>query len=227
MKRLALALVLLVAPAAGAHEAHPGDAHGAAEAAHEAPAEAPLFEPPAPGSYELPAIDRVREHVLLDEQGLPARLPALAPGQVAVVSFVYASCPEAHGCPLALATVQRLDRALARRPALAARVSLVTVSFDPARDTPARMAELRERMAPATAWRFLTASDAAALAPVLEDYGQRVVALVDAEGADTGLLLHVLKVFLLDDSLRIRNVYSAGLLDARLLVNDVETVLAE
>ena len=38
---------------------------------------------------------------------------------------------------------------------------------------------------------------------------------------------HVLKVFLLDESLRIRNVYSAGLLDARLLLNDVETVLAE
>jgi cytochrome oxidase Cu insertion factor (SCO1/SenC/PrrC family) len=106
-------------------------------------------------------------------------------------------------------------------------VSLVTVSFDPARDTPARMAERRQRMAPATAWRFLTAPDAAALAPVLEDYGQRVVPLVGAEGADTGLLLHVLKVFLLDESLRIRNVYSAGLLDARLLLNDVETVLAE
>jgi cytochrome oxidase Cu insertion factor (SCO1/SenC/PrrC family) len=213
LKRLALALALLAAAAAGAHE--------------EAPAATPLFEPPPPGSYELPPIDQVREHELLDEQGLPARLPGLAPGQAAVVSFVYASCPEAHGCPLALATVQRLDRELARRAELSGRVRLVTVSFDPGRDTPAHMAELRDRLAPAGAWQFLTAPGRAALAPVLEDYGQRVAALVDAEGVETGILQHVLKVFLLDDRLRIRNVYSAGLLDARLVLNDVETVLAE
>lgn len=213
MKRLALAVALLAAPAAGAHE--------------EAPAATALFEPPPAGSYELPPIDQVREHELLDERGLPARLPALAPGQVAVVSFVYASCPEAHGCPLALATVQRLDRELARRAALASRVRLVTVSFDPTRDTPARMADLRQRLAPATGWRFLTAPDPVALAPLLADYGQDVMALVDARGGETGLLQHVLKVFLLDDRLRIRNVYSAGLLDARLLLNDIETVLAD
>jgi cytochrome oxidase Cu insertion factor (SCO1/SenC/PrrC family) len=146
---------------------------------------------------------------------------------VAVVSFVYASCPESHGCPLALATLQRLDRELARREALASRVRLVTVSFDPARDTPGRMADLRKRLAPATAWQFLTAPDEAALAPVLADYGQDVMALVDIRGGETGVLQHVLKVFLLDDQLRIRNVYSAGLLDARLLLNDIETVLAD
>jgi hypothetical protein len=34
-------------------------------------------------------------------------------------------------------------------------------------------------------------------------------------------------VFLVDDSRRVRNVYSSGFLDVRLLVNDALTVLGE
>jgi cytochrome oxidase Cu insertion factor (SCO1/SenC/PrrC family) len=184
-----------------------------------------LYEPPPPGSYELPPIERVAEHGLLDAEGLPASVPGLEPGQVAVVSFVYSSCGE--GCPLALATLQRLDRLLAERPELAGRVRLVTVSFDPARDRPERMAELRAHLAPRGDWRFVTAPDAAALAPVLSDYGQGVVRFVGPDDAETGVLGHVLKVFLVDESLRIRNVYSLGLMDARLIRNDIQTVLAE
>jgi hypothetical protein len=37
---------------------------------------------------------------------------------------------------------------------------------------------------------------------------------------------HVLKVFLVDDTRAIRNVYSTGFLDIRLMLNDAETVLA-
>lgn len=220
----AVAGVVAVASAAWGH----GAGHGTAPDA-DAPAGVgtPLFEAPAPGTYDLPAVDRVSEHALRDTDGRPASLPALAPGEVALVSFVYGSCADASGCPLALATVQRLDRRLAAAPAeLAGRVRLVTVSFDPDRDTPARMAEIREHMAPRTDWRFLTAPDRGALAPVLADYGQDVVRLVDAEGAEVGLLRHVLKLFLVDDALRVRNVYSAGLLDERILWNDLRTVLA-
>lgn len=206
--------------------AAPGLGHDGEDHAPPAPIEAPerLYEPPPPGSYELPAIGRVSEHRLVDHRGEPALCPDVAPGRVAVVSFVYGNCGDA--CPLALATLQRLDRAVAARAGLAEHVQLVTVSFDPARDGPARMAELRGSLAPRGAWRFLTAPDAAALEPVLADYGQRVVRLLDADGAETGLLQHVLKVFLVDESLRIRNVYSTGLMDPRLILNDIETVLA-
>lgn len=213
-------LVLVSVLVAGPVRAHDGP-HVAAPA----PGEAPLFEPPAPGSYELPPIGRVGEHAMLDDQGATTRLPGLATGQVAVVAFVYASC--GHSCPAALATLQRLDRDLAARDDLAGRARLTTVSFDPERDSPARMRTLRESFAPRSDWRFLTASGPAMLEPVLADYGQRVTRLVDTEGADTGVLQHVLKVFLLDDRRRIRNVYSAGLMDPRLVLNDIETVLAD
>jgi cytochrome oxidase Cu insertion factor (SCO1/SenC/PrrC family) len=68
--------------------------------------------------------------------------------------------------------------------------------------------------------RWLTAPDTAALAPVLADFGQRV------ERDDAERLSHVLKVFLVDGRGDVRNVYSTGLLDPRLVAADVETLLA-
>jgi protein SCO1 len=154
-------------------------------------------------------------------------LPGLARGQVAFVSFVYRGCHQASGCPFALAEMQKLDRALAAEPALAARVRLVSVSFDPLGDTPQRMAELRSALAPRSDWRFLTARDPAQLAPVLDDYGQDALRLVDPQGSPTGLIRHVLKVFLVDERGGVRNIYSAEFLRTDLLLADVRTLLLE
>jgi hypothetical protein len=83
------------------------------------------------------------------------------------------------------------------------------------------MSVLRRSLAPRARWRFLTAPDQTALRPVLDDFGQ------DAVRADGQVASHVLKVFLVDGRRRIRNVYSTGFLDPRILVNDLLTVLAE
>jgi cytochrome oxidase Cu insertion factor (SCO1/SenC/PrrC family) len=210
-------LLLLAAPPSRGH----GGPH--AEAADEgAP---PLaYELPAAGSYELPPILRVADHELLDSDGARARILDLAPGEVCFVSLVYLACHDAGGCPLALATLLRLDRALAAHPELARRVRLATVSFDPARDRPADLARLREGLAPRSRWRFLTASGEAELAPVLEDFGQDKDLLPAAAG-EPERLGHVLKVFLVDSRGDVRNVYSTGFLDHRLLLRDAETLL--
>ncbi len=212
----AFLLCALIYTGALAHETH-----------EELPEPTPLlYEPPAPGSYELPTIDRVEEHVLLGEGGATVSLPGLQQGQVAIVSFVYRSCADAHGCPLALAVLRRLDRALAREPALAAQVRLLTVSFDPERDTPERMSELRRLMQPKSDWQFLTAPSEEAIWPVLRDYGQDALRLATADGKESPTLRHVLKVFLLDEDRAVRNVYSAGFLNERILLNDIQTVRA-
>lgn len=199
-------LLFVVARAAGGHE---GEEERAAR----------LFEPPPAGSYELPVIDRVAEHWLLDPDGERRPLLGLRPGQVGIVSFVAGSCADA--CPLAFAVLQRLDRELARLPGLGNRVRLVTVSFDPVRDSPARMGEFQRQLAPAADWRFLTAADLAQIEPVLEDFGQDVL----RSAGDSRLVDHVLKVFLVDAQRCVRNVYSAGFLDAEILRNDAATVL--
>jgi len=183
-----------------------------------------LFAPPPPGSYELPAIDRVSERELLDPSGRPAPLLGLAEGQVAIVSFVYRSCADASACPLSLSILRRLDAELARLPSLARRVRLVTVSFDPAHDTPEAMDALRRGLAPASDWRFLTAPSRAAIDPVLADFGQEV-AWSSAQGDDARVASHLLRVYLVDAAGAVRNVYGADFLDAEILRNDAATVL--
>lgn len=215
MKSLAVALLAALLP--GTAAASPG---------HEAaPPETYRYEAPPPGSYELPPIDRVDEHTLLGADGEPAPLLGLAPGEAALVSFVYLSCGEA--CPLATATLHRIDRELAAHADLAERVVLVTVSFDPARDTPERMRALEKSLAPRGRWRFLTSGDEASLVPVLADFGQDAVWIPGGDEDAPDRLRHVLKVFLVDDQGRVRNVYSTGLMDVRLVLNDLRTVLDE
>jgi len=197
---------------------------GAAEASDEPPL---LYELPAAGSYALPPIDRVSEHTLLDADGREQALLGLAPGRFAVIAFVYLNCHDAAGCPLLLATLQQADRKIASSPALRGRVRLAIVSFDPVRDTPAQLAQLREHLAPRGDWRFFTARDDAMLEPVLADFDQDAVPELAREGEAAGALRHVAKVFLIDGERRIRNVYGSGFLDARILIRDLETLLAE
>jgi cytochrome oxidase Cu insertion factor (SCO1/SenC/PrrC family) len=89
------------------------------------------------------------------------------------------------------------------------------------------MRELRESLHPRSDWRFLTAADTAALAPVLADFNQDAVRLRDEEGEPSARMRHVLKVFLVDHTGGVRNIYSTGVLDPRLVLNDVRTVVEE
>jgi len=188
---------------------------------------APEYELPPVGSYTLPVVDSVGDHPLVDADGRRTTLFALEEQRIAVVAFVYTTCVEAAGCPLSMAVLQRLDRALADDPSLARAVRLIAISFDPERDTPERMAVMRRFQAPRTDWRFATAASAVELEPLLLDFNQPVAKLRFPDGEWSGLFRHVLKVFLLDRRNRVRNVYSAGFLDAPLVLNDVRTVLGQ
>jgi cytochrome c peroxidase len=161
---------------------------------------------------------------VLDADGRATTLFALKGDRLAVVAFVYTTCADAAGCPLSMAVLHRLDRALAADAALRGRVTLLAVSFDPERDTPRRMAEIRALHAPRADWRFVTTADAAALDPILADFHHPVAKLRFPDGAWSGLFRHVLKVFLLDGESRVRNVYSAGFLDAELVLTDLRTL---
>lgn len=184
-----------------------------------------LYEPPAPGTYALPPLDRVGRWHLLDSRGGTSALPGVDGDEVAVIAFVYRGCHQTQGCTAALAMLQRLDREIARDTRLSGRVRLVTVSFDPRNDSPADMAQLREALAPHGRWDFLTAADESSLRPILEDFGQDAVrtGAERSEGADA--LRHVLKVFLVDGRRDVRNVYSAEFLRWQLVRNDLLTVL--
>ena len=226
---LAALVAALAATSAGAgdearHEGAPSDALGYV---YGAGVFAPEYTPPSPGTYALPVIDTIEDHPLLAADGRPTSLHRLKEHRVAVVALVYTTCAEATGCPLSNAVLQKVDRALAEDSALAGRVTLLTVSFDPERDTPERMRTMARLHAPRSDWRFATTRNEAELAPLLADFGQPVARLRFDDGAWTGLYRHVLKVFLLDGANRVRNVYSTGFLDPALVLADVRTVLLE
>jgi len=187
----------------------------------------PQFTPPPPGTYTLPVIDTVHDHSLLDPQGTRVNLRSLTKNKIAVISFMYTSCADVGGCPLAAAVLHQLDHLLSQRPELARRATLLSVSFDPERDTPTRMAEVKAKLTPHTDWHFLTSATTTELQPILDDFNQPVARLTKDNGEWSGLFRHVLKVYLVDQHHNVRNIYSTGLFSAQLVLNDIETILLE
>ncbi len=220
LPRFVLSIVLLLAPLSSLSPAQ-NNASALQDALQ------PQFTPPPPGTYTLPTIDTVSDHSLLNTNGTPTSFFTLTENKIAVVSFMYTSCADVGGCPLAAAVLHQLDHLLSQRPETARQVTLLSVSFDPERDTPARMAETREMLQPHTNWHFLTSASTADLQPVLTDFHQPIAKLRQANGEWSGLFRHVLKVYLLDQHHNVRNIYSTGLFSAQLVLNDIETLLLE
>ncbi len=186
----------------------------------------PTFVPPPAGSYELPPIKRVPSFVLRDGAGHRVSTGEVMAGKVAIVSFVYTACPDRLGCPLASLTLRDLQTRL-KDEGLSSDAVLLSISFDPLRDTPAQLAKYAHVYgADPSIWRFMTAPSTRILESVLESYGQDRAPVYDAEGRFTGRYAHVVKVFLVDKEGYIRNIYSSGFLVPELVVNDIKTVLA-
>ncbi len=188
------------------------------------------YAPPAPGSYRLPPLGRAADGEVLDTRGETRSLGALLDGRVTVLSFVYQSCHDTSGCPLATTVLHRIRQDTAREPALAERLRLISLSFDPERDTPEHMAHLAHNFRFVTGgadWLFLTTASQEKLQPILDAYGQAVIRERGPDGEETRDLAHVLRVFLIDSERRIRNIYSPSFLHPDLVLNDVRTLLAE
>jgi cytochrome oxidase Cu insertion factor (SCO1/SenC/PrrC family) len=194
----------------------------------EGPADAYVYELAPPGSYELPRIGKAADAALLDGNGELVELGELFKGRLTILAFMYLRCGDV--CPIATTRMADLQVLAAEDPALAKRLQLISLSFDPAYDTPARMAEHGQAMrlpdAGAPEWLFLTSEDEAAIAPVLKAYNQPVGRKADP-GDPSGPLAHLLRVFLVDGEGYIRNIYSADFLDPRLLMNDLKTLQME
>ena len=195
------------------------------------PANAPRMEftPLAPGTYRLPAIQSVEEATLLDERALPVRLSAVTQGKITLLTFFYTYCVDPLGCPFAHQTLTLLRDRILREQGLAHAVRFVGISCDPGSDTPDVLARYATRFATDSRfeWRFLTARSVSALLPVLDDFGQDVSVDVDDSGRATRALHHMLKVFLIDDRGRVREIYSLAYLQPQVMLNDIRTLYLE
>lgn len=190
------------------------------------------FDPPRPGTYTLHRIMAAADGDVLGTDGRSQQLSRFTRGHITLLSFIYTTCVDPEGCPFAYRVFDTVKQAIVATPALRGKVQLVTLSFDPLRDTPAAMRHYGgSRVSDAghgVRWYFLTTRSARALAPLVDGFGQDVRATVDrSSGQPRRELSHVLKVFLIDPAGFVREIYTSTFLHPRTILNDIETLLME
>ncbi|WP_031434531.1 cytochrome c peroxidase [Methylomarinum vadi] len=194
-----------------------------------APGYAPLqFEAPTPGSYTLPVIGRAADGTVLSSDNQSQQLHELMGDKIVLLSFIYSTCSDVNGCPLATAVFHKIKRRLLKEPQLAKQLRLLTLSFNPEHDTPEAMRHYGSGLTDKTVdWRFLTTASERQLQPILDNYQQSIQKIYDEKGNFTGTFSHILRVYLIDKDKQLRNIYSVSFLHADTLINDVKTLLAE
>ncbi|MGR9092281.1 MAG: SCO family protein, partial [Gammaproteobacteria bacterium] len=145
------------------------------------------FSAPPAGSYELPVLGIAGDGDVLGSDGAAVRLASLLGEKPVLMSFVYTSCDDVNGCPLATYVLSQVAKRINDDPELHGQVRFVSLSFDPMNDTPQVMADYGDNFRPEGAdWRFLTCGNNENLAPILEHYNQTVAMEYDADGNPSG-----------------------------------------
>ena len=221
-------IVLISIPSVYAHSGHHGDGGEEAQKVL-APGYQDLeYQPPAPGSYTLPVLAPAGNGNVINANGQALQLDRLLGDKIVALSFIYTHCDDINGCPLATFVFSTVQNRVAAADDLRNEVKLISLSFDPANDTPAAMAAYGKNfIKDGFDWQFLTTQSERDLAPILAAYHQFIRRDVDENGRAVGTFSHILRVFLIDKKRRIRNIYSMSFLHPDTVVNDIRTLLLE
>jgi protein SCO1/2 len=171
-----------------------------------------VFPPPAPLP---PVLGTVPDFRLVDQSGAPFG-PERLTGRVWIADFVFTRCPDV--CPQMTERLVRVQRALGER------ADVVSVSVDPAYDTPERLAAFaRAHGADSPRWHFLTGDSQQVQEAVLR--GFRIAFARDSE--DIASITHGVHVVLVDGRGRIRGYYDSNDSEAlERLVSDARRLAA-
>ena len=170
---------------------------------------------PAEENARLPVIGPAPDFALLDQDGARFTLASLR-GQVAVVTFIYATCTDT--CPLLTAKMTSLQAPLAAD--FGARVHFVSISVNPEVDTPAVLRSYaRAHGANLVGWSFLTGAPSA-IDEVIRSYG--AYAKRRKSGVD-----HLFLTSLLDRQGQIRVQYLGYGFRADEMLQDLRSLLRE
>lgn len=164
---------------------------------------------------ELPVYWPAPEFALVDQLGDTVRTGDLR-GTVWVASFVFTNCTGV--CPLITAKMARVRDTLAAAGPLGGEVRLVSITVDPARDTPEVLRRYAERFggSPPKDWAFLTGEPPEAVRRLIQD-GFHVSAWIDTTRLDRATnyqVQHTPRIMLVDRDGRARGTYDATEYDA-------------
>lgn len=141
-------------------------------------------------------------------------------GKVLLVSFIFTTCN--GSCPATTHRMADVQKELARRGLLKKpQVQLLSISLDPARDTPEVLRNyMKVYDVDAATWSFLTGS-VAEVDKVVRDWGMWV------KPAANGQLDHPSRIFLVDRQGRVREIYNLSFLKTSWVADDIELLLKE
>jgi len=176
----------------------------------------------------LSACDRLKvkksmagsDYTLIDQFGEEIRFPDSFQGNVMLVGYVYTHCPDI--CPMITYNMRDIQRELEGEE----NFMLVSISFDPARDTPEIMYDYANnyRLGQSN-WRLLT-GNSAIINRVLDELDRTLK--TPTRFTDTGpqyFIDHTDKVTLIDGSGNIRSTYSGSEMNTERIVSDIHTLL--
>jgi protein SCO1 len=174
---------------------------------------APLEKPPADvpnpptassGFELLKPGEAVPDGKFVDQDGKARHFGAFK-GSPVVMTFIYTRCPLPTFCPLMDRHFVTLQKALKTDPALA-HVRLVTISFDPATDTPPVLKKHAKSLdADLTRWTFLTGDR-----DDVDQFASRFGVLVSRALNDARDITHNLRTAIVDADGKLVKVYTGN-----------------
>ncbi len=184
------------------------------------------FEAPEPASYTLSSYQPASNGSVVDSNGTALNLHEIFDDKIVLLNFMYSTCTDVNGCPLATAVFHDVKNLLDKDPEIGKQVSLMSLSFGPANDSPKVMNIYGDGSDTGVVdWKFLTTNSLKDLDPILDGYSQRIIKDYDENGNYIGSISHILRVFLIDKRKEIRNIYSVSFLHSDVLIGDIKTLL--
>lgn len=185
---------------------------------------------PAPGTYHLDKIQRVPFGLVRTDEGFfPHLLSNYTTGKITLLTFFYSQCRDPQGCPLAWSAFQTVRDKVIADPSLKGKVRLVFYSFDPTHDAqtlPVFAASYKDH-ADIIPWYFITGWNDYFLRDTLAHFGQEISLDSDSQGQQQVVINHLLKVFLIDRTGWVREIYTSSFLDPPAVFGDIETLNLE
>lgn len=182
------------------------------------PEDARTTIPPAAGIELLRPGAAVPDATLIDQDEKPITLNDFA-GSAAAITFIYTRCPLPQYCPLMDRRFAEVQSLAAGDPALAGRVRLLSVSFDPKFDRPAVLSShARALGADPSVWRFATAGE-----EIVDRLAARFGINVIRE--QNGTITHNLRTAVIDPSGKVTAILDHNAWTAEDLIRELKAAL--
>jgi protein SCO1/2 len=171
------------------------------------------------GDSRLAVIQKAPDFSLTDQDGKTVRRADFK-GKVLLVSFVFTTCN--GSCPATTHRMGKVQDALKSAGLLKkGQVRLLSITLDPARDTPRVLRDYMQLYdVDKASWSFLT-GPREKVAKTIAAWGMWV------KPAANGQLDHPSRIFLVDPTGRVREIYNLSFLKPAWVVEDVQLLFRE